>query len=578
MKTTPFEYATLEELKHQLEGVEMAFERADHWLWDLDLCQNKLFVIGGGAARLGIHKQSDVHLSYLDYLIDRVHPDDRELIIEQIQQILDGKSLHFEMKHRFVEMTGDVIWVFSRLTSKYDQNGNLIRLIGSHSDMNEHYYAVEKLEQLAYIDPITGMQNRNSLMSHLGDRFWNFDYNHVSGSILLIGLDHFKYANSTYGHYVGDRILKSVGEMIQTVPVEAEAFYSRYESDHFCIVVNATDESVVMAYAGEILKIIAKGIRIENEEYNLTASIGISSFPLHGTSYDELLKNAESALGAAKSSGKNKYMYYEYNMNVQLIERWTISQELLAAVDHNELRLVYQPIVNLPNDKIIGFEALVRWQNNKLGLVPPNRFIPLAEEIGVISAIDYWVIKESLHMIGRINHAYKSDYYVAVNISSTHLTERNFVQNVALAIANSGVSAKWLRIEITEHALIASIEESQQVLNRLKAMGIQIYLDDFGTGYSSFNYLKNLPVDVVKLDMSFISDLLKDPQSERLIDGIIQLAHILNLKICAEGIEEPEQAQILKRLCCDLGQGYLYSRPVEEDILCSLIENNSSKS
>lgn len=575
MKSTPFEYPTIEVLRHQLHGVEMAFEQADHWLWDLDLNINKLSIIGSGASKLGLKPQMPCDLSFLDQFILKIHPEDQPEIVAQFQLLLEGKIMHFETKHRFVEMTGDVIWVFSRWLSKYDNNGTIIRLIGSHADMNEHYYTVEKLEQLAYIDPITGMQNRNALMSHLGDRFWNFDYKHLSGSILLIGLDHFKYANSTYGHYVGDRILKSVGEMLQNIPIEVDSFYSRYESDHFCIVINSTDESLVMGYAGEILKTIARGIRIEDEEYNLTASIGISSFPLHGTSYDELLKNAESALGVAKSGGKNRFMYYEYNMNVQLIERWTISQELLAAVEHNELRLLYQPIVSFPSEEIIGFEALVRWQNNKLGLVPPNRFIPLAEEIGVIGAIDYWVIEEALHMIGRVNETFKSSYYVAVNISSTHLTERNFVQNVATAIANTGVSAKWLRIEITEHALISSIEESQQVLNRLKAMGIQIYLDDFGTGYSSFNYLKNLPVDVVKLDMSFIADLLKDPQSEKLIEGIVQLAHILKLKICAEGIEEIEQAEILKRLSCDLGQGYLYSRPIEEGVLCSLIESNS---
>lgn len=217
----------------------------------------------------------------------------------------------------------------------------------------------------------------------------------------------------------------------------------------------------------------------------------------------------------------------------------------------------------------------MRWHNNKLGLVPPNRFIPLAEEIGVINAIDYFVLKEALLAIKQINHKYGLSLYMAVNISSGHLTDKQFVPNVASILEDVGVSPNWLRIEITEHALISSIADSQLALNRLKDMGIQVYLDDFGTGYSSFNYLKNLPVDVVKLDMSFIADLLKDPQSEKLIEGIITLAHILNLKICAEGIEELPQAETLRKLGCDFGQGYYYSKPVEEAKLCTLIEENS---
>lgn len=556
------------------QGIELIFDQTDQWLWDLDLRNQKLTIIGNWSKHIGIDPKLSDGNGFLEKLSLKLHMDERVAFDGLLLELMKGNRSRFEARHRFVDVHGDEVWVRTRIVCQVEA-GQIVRLIGSHTDVDDYFDTVEKLEQLAYIDPITGLQNRNALIAHLENHFWNYDREHMSGSILLLGLDHFKYANSTYGHYVGDRILKQVGQMLKDVPVEADAFCARYESDHFCIVINQTDEDLVCDYADRILKTISKGIRVGEESYNLTVSIGISIFPLHGTSYDELFKNAESALGVSKASGKNKLTIYEYSMNVQLIERWTLTQELLCAIDHDELRLVFQPIMNLRDNRIVGFEALVRWHNNKLGLVPPNRFIPLAEEIGVINAIDYFVLKQALAAIKRLNEKYGLDLYMAVNISSGHLTEKQFVQNVDSILKDLNMTPKWLRIEITEHALISSISESQLALKRLKDMGVQVYLDDFGTGYSSFNYLKNLPVDVVKLDMSFIADLLRDPQSEKLIEGIIQLAHILNLKICAEGIEELMQAETLRKLGCDFGQGYYYSKPVEEERLCILIDENS---
>lgn len=561
-------------LRHQVEGIELAFQNTDQWLWDLDLNSGKVNTVGSWLNHLGINTKVCDTSIYLNQLVGKVHPEDREEFANLLQLILDGKRGRFELRHRFVDVHGDEIWTRTQLMGHGWHSDNAERIIGIHMNVDDYFDTMGRLEQMALTDAVTGMQNRNALVAHLEDRFWKFDHQHVSGTIFLIGLDHFKYANSTYGHYVGDRILKCVGDIIKEVPVNCDVFYARFESDQFCVVLNETDEERVKYYATELLKAIARGIQIEEDVYTVTASIGISMFPLHGTTYDELLKSAESALGVSKASGKNKYTIHEYSMNVALIEKWTITQELLSAVEQDELKLAFQPIIQLIDDEIIGFEALIRWHNNKLGMVPPNRFIPLAEEIGVIGDIDYWVLKNGLEMIKRVNEKYKSHFYVSINISSGHLADKSFVSQVAAILAQVEVSPQWLRIEITEHALIASITESQQTINRLKAMGIQIYLDDFGTGYSSFNYLKNLPVDVVKLDMSFISDLLKDPQSERLIEGIIHLAHILDLKICAEGIEEVGQAQCLKRLSCDLGQGYLYAKPSSEEFICTMIEES----
>ncbi len=561
-------------LRHQLEGIELAFQNTDQWLWDLDLVNGQVRIVGSWLSHLGIRPEVEDTSVYLNQLVGKVHPEEREEFASLLQHVLDGKRGRFELKHRFIDIHGDALWTKTQIIGHGWHSEAVERIVAIHMNVHHYFDTMEKLEQLAFTDAVTGMQNRNALVAHMEDRFWKFDHRHVSGTIFLIGLDHFKYANSTYGHYVGDRILKCVGDILKEVSVESEAFYARFESDQFCIVLNETEEDRVKHYATELLKAISQGIQIEEDTYTLTASIGISMFPLHGTTYDELLKSAESALGVSKASGKNKFTIYEYSMNIALIEKWTITQELLCAVDHEELKLVFQPIIRLLDDEIVGFEVLVRWHNNKLGMVPPNRFIPLAEEIGVISAIDYWVLRNGLETIKRINEKYQTHYYVSINISSVHLTDKTFVSHLASILANVEVTPHWLRIEITEHALIGSIAESQQTINRLKAMGVQIYLDDFGTGYSSFNYLKNLPVDVVKLDMSFISDLMKDPQSERLIEGIIQLAHILDLKICAEGIEETAQAQCLKKLSCDLGQGYLYAKPSEEDAICLMIERS----
>ena len=565
-------------LENRLHGIELAFETSDDWLWDLDLELRTLKYTGDWYKRLGLRERENVGLEIFDDWFDRVHQEDREQAINQLNQIIHGHVHRGEIKYRVRENTGDYFWINTRLASQRNESGELIRLVGIHSDVDIHHHSIQKLQNLAYTDGTTGLYNRAALMEHLNERFMPYDMTQINGSVLLIGLDYFKFANTTYGHYVGDRILKTISEGILEVPIDSATFFARYESDQFCLVVNHLEESEVMAYAEAVLTQISKAIQIEEDDFTITASIGIASFPLHGTSFEELLKNAESAMMVAKNSGKNKAVFYLYSMNQSLIEKWTLTQELHEAIVNEDLKLVFQPIVSLNENKLSGFEALVRWQSEKLGMVPPNRFIPLAEEIGIIDQIDLWVLRNAIQFSKRMELRYKDPLYVSINISSIHLSRKDFLQNLKTIIQEENASTSRIKIEITEHALITSIEDSKNTILALKDLGIEVFLDDFGTGYSSFNYLKNLPVDMVKLDMSFISDLLHDPQSERLIDGIVQLSHILDLKICAEGIEEKAQEDILKKMSCDFGQGYLYSKPLEESELCKMIEKDLYKS
>lgn len=572
----PENNSQLQALENRLLGIELAFETSDDWLWDLDLENRTLTYIGDWYKRLGFKELNDVGLEVVEQWISRIHPDEQPHVVRSFQQLLGGQVNRLQTKYRILESTGDYFWVSTRLASRRDENGNLIRLVGINSDTDIFHNSVERLQNLAYTDITTGLNNRIALMDHLNQRFINYDMSRVNGSVLLIGLDYFKFANTTYGHYVGDRLLKTLSEAIVAVPTQADAFYARYESDQFCVVLNQPEESLALTYAEEILSSISKTIHIEEDDFIITASIGIASFPLHGTSFEELLKNAESAMLAAKNAGKNTAVIYEYNMNQSLIEKWTLTQELHAAVENNEMKLVFQPITSLKTNQLVGFEALVRWQSPKLGIVPPNRFIPLAEEIGIIEQLDKWVVQHAINFIKRINEQFQKDWYISINISSTDLEKKSFITKVEQLLDETGVSPSHVKIEITEHALMTSFEDSKHMILALKHLGIQVFLDDFGTGYSSFNYLKNLPVDLVKLDMSFISDILKDQQTERLIDGMIQLSHILNLKVCAEGIEELAQETALKALGCDFGQGYWYSRPQEENELCQLIEERLS--
>lgn len=565
----------VKELENRLLGIELAFETSDDWLWDLDLENRTLTFLGDWYKRLGIKEQTDVGMEVVDRWIDRIHPDDQLQAIHTLQKVVNGQMNRIEVKYRILENTGDYFWVSTRVASRRNSEGELNRLVGVHSDTDIYHNSVERLQNLAYTDITTGINNRVALMDHINNRFTHYDTSQINGSVLLIGLDYFKFANTTYGRYVGDRILKTISESIANVPVDTSTFVARYESDQFCVVLNYLDDAQVLAYAERILSSISQTIHIEEDAFTITASIGIASFPLHGTSFEELLKNAESAMMAAKNSGKNTAIVYQYNMNQSLIEKWTLTQELHSAIDNNELQLVYQPIVSLTNNQIVGFETLVRWDSPKLGIIPPNRFIPLAEEIGIIELIDRWVFEHGVQFIKRISEKYKQPLYVSINISSTDLVKRTFIATVKETLERHEVLPSQVKIEITEHALMTSLEESKQMMLALKKLGIEVFLDDFGTGYSSFNYLKNLPVDLVKLDMSFISDILKDQQTERLIDGMIHLSHVLDLKICAEGIEDAAQESLLKLLNCDYGQGYLYAKPLEELELCQLIEKNS---
>lgn len=569
--------AQIKELENRLLGVHLAFETSDDWLWDLDLESGSLSFTGDWYKRLGYHDMTNVGVEIINYWIERIHPEDQQSAISLFEQILAGHVHRVELKYRVRENTGDYFWVLSRVGCKRSSDGKLIRLAGLHTDIDMQQQSVERLQHLAYTDTTTGLFNRTALMDHLNSRFLNYDLSLLNGSVLLIGLDYFKFANTTYGHYVGDRILKTISESIAQVSIDAASFLARYESDQFCLVINQSDENLILSYAEQILSSISKTIHIEEDDFTITASIGIASFPLHGTSFEELLKNAESAMMAAKNSGKNQAVVYQYNMNQSLIERWTLTHELNSAIDNEELRLVFQPIIDLQTNQLTGFEALVRWHSKKMGLVPPNRFIPLAEEIGIIDKIDLWVLRHAIQFIKRMTARCETEMYVSINISSVHLSRKDFLSTLTQLVKEEAVAPELIKIEITEHALITSIEESRRTILGLKQQGIEVFLDDFGTGYSSFNYLKNLPVDLVKLDMSFISDLLKDQQTEKLIDGIVQLAHILDLKICAEGIEELAQEYILKGLSCDYGQGYLYSKPLEESELCLMIEKNLYK-
>lgn len=569
------ELSQLQALENRLLGIELAFETSDDWLWDLDLERRTLTFIGDWYKRLGLREMTNVGLEVIDTWLKRVHPDDNPRVLQQFQQLLTGQVNRIQTKYRILESTGDYFWVSTRLASRRNVDGYLIRIVGIHSDTDMFHTSVERLQNLAYTDMTTGLNNRIALMDHLNQRFATYDASHTNGAVLLIGLDYFKFANTTYGHYVGDRILKTISDAILEVPAPEGAFYARYESDQFCVVLNQYDESCHIDFAETILNNISKTIHIEEDDFTITASIGIAEFPLHGTSFEELLKNAESAMMAAKNAGKNTAVVYAYNMNQSLIEKWNITQELHAAIENNEMRLVYQPIIDLHTNNLIGFEALVRWHSPKLGVVPPNRFIPLAEEIGLIERMDWWVLQHAMDFIRRMNDRYCKQWYITINISSKELEKESFIKGIEELMKATQIPAHFIKIEITEHALMTSFDDSKRIMMALKDLGVEVFLDDFGTGYSSFNYLKNLPVDLVKLDMSFISDLLKDSQSERLVAGMIQLSHILNLRVCAEGIETKSQMNILKKLNCDYGQGYLFARPQEENDLCQMIETNT---
>jgi diguanylate cyclase (GGDEF)-like protein len=435
----------------------------------------------------------------------------------------------------------------------------------------------EQLEHQANYDALTGLPNRNLLLDRLRQAVYS-QRQVRSIAVVFIDLDHFKFVNDSLGHNAGDKLLQKMSERLRTAVRDGDTV-SRLGGDEFILILNDQhNEEVVFRAMQRIIAKVTEPIVIDGRELYVTCSAGISLHPQDGTDVEALMKNADAAMYRAKESGRNNFQFYTAEMNQLVNERLSLESSLRRALERKELVLHYQPKLDLRSGRIVGVEALVRWQHPEWGMIQPDRFIPLAEETGLINQIGEWVLRTACAQNRAWQDAGLPPVVMSVNLSPRQFRQEALFKAVARTLSETGLRPEHLEMEITESMVMHNTDAAIAILKGLKEIGVHLSVDDFGTGYSSLAYLKTLPIEILKIDRSFVSDI-NGPGGKSdgvLAQAIISLGHSLKLKVIAEGVEEQAQLDFLKANHCDEAQGFLFSKPVPPEA-CELLLANSRR-
>lgn len=442
-------------------------------------------------------------------------------------------------------------------------------------DVSEKRSMLKQMIHQAYHDPLTGLPNRVLFNDRLSLAIAQAHRNNEMLAVLFLDLDRFKQVNDMMGHAKGDILLKDVSEKIAECIRETDTV-ARLGGDEFTVLLpcvrHAQDAAKV---AHKIIEMLDQSWRIDNQEFHITASLGIALYPNDGQDPEALLKHADTAMYRAKDKGKNNYQLYTQAMNTKIMERIKMESDLRQALKREEFRVFYQPQVNSGTGQITGVEALVRWCHPERGLMLPAEFIPLAEETGLIVPMGEWVLRTACAKNKRWQDEGLQPARVTVNISACQFEQQNLVGTIQKILEMTGLEAKWLELEITESALMKDVDSAIRTLNELKTMGVRISIDDFGTGYSSLNYLKRFPIHTLKIDRSFVKDIISNPEDVAIVSTVIAMAQNLNLQVIAEGVETEEQLAFLEQRKCIEMQGFLFSKPLPTEEIEVLLRRNT---
>jgi diguanylate cyclase (GGDEF)-like protein len=433
-----------------------------------------------------------------------------------------------------------------------------------------------EIERLAHFDSLTDLPNRLLFADRLTQVLKLPLGDDQKLGILLLRLDRFKSINDTLGHTIGDRLLRDFADRIKG-SISDESTLARFESDEFALLIpNVKGANKILNSLGRIRDLLNAPFILDEHKLYITVTAGISLSPTDGENAQELLKNAGVALNRALSLGGNNYQFYRSDMNARALARLTMEAELRRALENGELTLHYQPQVELGTQRVIGAEALARWQHPKRGLLPASEFIPLAEATGLIALLGKWAMREACRQTACWQQAGANDLRIAVNVAAHQFQQEDFVKMVADILAETLLPASSLELEITETSIMQNPEQVITILTELKALGVSIAIDDFGIGYSSLMYLKRFPIDRLKIDRMFVNDSTTDPDDAALVMTIITMAHNLRLNVMAEGVETEEQLKFLRLLKCDEGQGYFFSKPVPPEVFLATAQEISA--
>ena len=457
---------------------------------------------------------------------------------------------------------GEIFPEWLGISSVRDADGRITHFVGIFSDISERKAAEAKIEFLAHHDPLTGLPNRLLLKDRMQQAMAHAERAGRKVALLFVDLDRFKAVNDSFGHPAGDTLLRDAAQRLRACVRDSDTI-SRHGGDEFLVVLTDLQSSEVPAQiAGKIMATLSAPFRIEAHEATISASVGITVYPEDGAEFDELLKKADTAMYHAKEAGRNAYRFYTERMNTDAPEKLDLHGRLRRALERGEFVLHYQPLVELGTGEIVGGEALLRWQSPEHGLIAPGSFIPAAEHSGLIVPLGEWVLREACAELALWHAQGRRQLSMAVNISAIQFRRGDVEETVLRALASSGATPAALELELTESILIDGAEQVLATMRRLQALGVRLAIDDFGTGYSSLAYLKRFAVDKLKIDRSFVRDIVSNPDDAAIVRAVIQMAGNLNLKVLAEGVETAAVADQLRAMQCDLVQGYHFGRPM----------------
>lgn len=479
----------------------------------------------------------------------------------ELQLAMQGKYEAHAVMHTY-RADGSVFWSDLYLSPVKDEAGLVNHFVIAQYDITETKRYEAELEFQANRDALTGLANRNLLRDRLNHAIAFAGRNQQSVWLVFVDLDQFKFVNDTLGHRAGDLLLQEIGERLLGAVRESDTV-ARLGGDEFVLVLSEhADSALSPLIIQRIMEAVAQPMTVEQHAFFLTSSIGVAVYPNDGSDPDQLLKHADIAMYRAKESGRNNFQFYTPAMNERSLERLRLEGALRSAIENDEFVLHYQPQVDLRTGQIVGMEALLRWQHPEMGMVAPGRFITLAEETGLIVPIGAWVVATACRQNKAWQDAGLGMLRMSVNLSARQFAQQDLVASIEAVLRQTGLNPTYFEVELTESLVMTDVERAIETLDNLHHLGVFLSIDDFGTGYSSLSYLKRFPIDILKIDQSFVRDISLDPDDAAIVLSIISLAHSLRMGVIAEGVETAEQLAFLQRHGCDQMQGYYFSRPV----------------
>lgn len=505
-----------------------------------------------------------------------IDPSDRKTYLALRSQLIQNRSWQGELTMLRADGSRFPAWFIASPVSGDNDDLDAMSYIGTFSDISEMKETQDNLNYLAHHDPLTGMPNRLQLTKQLHDAIERAEQLDYMVAVLFIDLDRFKHINDSIGHQFGDRILCHIGEQI-TANLNRGDIAARLGGDEFVVVLNpVTSTDQVTSMVKKLFQLIQQPVTFDKHPMSLQASIGISLYPDDGTDSETLIKHADSALYEAKECGRNTHRFYTSALTQKAVERMELEHELNHALEAGQLEIYYQPIINIDTHRAIKAEALTRWNHPEKGMIPPNKFIPIAEDTGMVTQITDFVLENACKQMAQWHQAQWPIQRISVNISRIELTQTDIATRVTEVLNRTGCPAECLVVEVTESTMMSLNEESIAQLKQLRLIGVSVSIDDFGTGLSSLGTLKKLPLTELKIDRSFIIDMENSKQDAEIVHLVIEFSRVMGLDVVAEGVETPRQAELLSEMQCHFAQGYLYSKPLPLEAFTQQFATQSS--